>query len=124
MKKILFFLIFSHFLTNLFAHNYYIEKGITFLFIHPVFIISNMCMATDDFINRAIHGKAYFFIVIAQLADVFDRWVIDGLVHFVAGFIRFIGSFFRSYLKGNIQGYFYFTLIAFALMLLWLGWYL
>ena len=111
-------------LTHLFAHNYYIEKGITFLFVQPVFIISNMCMATDDFINRAIHGKAYFFIVIAQLADVFDRWVIDGLVHFVSGFIRFIGSFFRSYLKGNIQGYFYFTLIAFALMLLWLGWYL
>jgi len=111
-------------LTKLFAHNYYIEKGITFLFVQPVFIISNMCMATDDFINRAIHGKAYFFIVIAQLADVFDRWVIDGLVHFVSGLVRFIGSFFRSYLKGNIQGYFYFTLIAFALMLLWLGWYL
>jgi NADH-quinone oxidoreductase subunit L len=111
-------------LTNLFVHNYYIEKGITFLFVQPVFIISNMCMATDDFINRAIHGKAYFFIVIAQLADVFDRWVIDGLVHFVSGLIRFIGSFFRSYLKGNIQGYFYFTLIAFTLMLLWLGWYL
>jgi len=111
-------------LTRLFARNYYIEKGIKLLFIRPVFIISNMCMATDGFINRAIHGKAYFFIVIAQLADVFDRWVIDGLVHFVSGFIRFIGSFFRSYLKGNIQGYFYFTLIAFALMLLWLGWYL
>lgn len=111
-------------LTNLFAHNYYIEKGITFLFVQPVFIISNMCMATDDFINRAIHGKAYFFIVVAQLADVFDRWVIDGSVHFVSGLVRFIGSFFRSYLKGNIQGYFYFTLIAFALMLLWLGWYL
>jgi NADH-quinone oxidoreductase subunit L len=111
-------------LTKLFAHNYYIEKGIAFLFVQPVFIISNMCMATDNFINRAIHGKVYFFIVTAQLADVFDRWVIDGLVHAVSGTIRFIGSFFRSYLKGNIQGYFYFTLIAFALMLLWLGWYL
>ncbi|WP_026209595.1 NADH-quinone oxidoreductase subunit L [Cytophaga aurantiaca] len=111
-------------LTRVFANNYFIEKGITFLFVQPVFMISNMCMATDDFINRAIHAKAYFFIVVAQLADVFDRWVIDGLVHFVAGFIRYIGSFFRSYLKGNIQGYFYFTLIAFALMLLWLGWYL
>lgn len=111
-------------LTQLFAQNYYIEKGIAFLFVQPVFIASNMCMATDDLINRAIHLKAYFFILLAQISDVFDRWVIDGLVHFASGFVRFIGSFFRSYLKGNIQGYFYFTLIAFALMLLWLGWYL
>lgn len=111
-------------LTHLFAHNYYIEKGIDIVLIKPVFLLSKACSDTDSWINQVIHGKVYLFILFAQLSDVFDRWVIDGLVHLVAGTTRFIGSFFRSYLKGEIQGYFYFTLIAFALLLLALSWYL
>ncbi len=111
-------------LTHLFAHNYYIEKGIDVLFVQPVMIISKQCYAIDSIIDRCLHVKVYIYIVLAQLADVFDRWVIDGFVHLVANFMRFIGSFFRSYLKGNIQQYFYFTLIAFTILLLLLGWYL
>jgi len=111
-------------LTHLFAHNYYIEKGIEAVVIKPVFVLAKVCSETDSMINHIIHGKVYFFILFAQIADVFDRWVVDGLVHFIVGLSRFIGSYFRSYLKGEIQGYFYFTLIAFALLLLLLGWYL
>lgn len=111
-------------ITDLLYHNYYIEKAIDIVIIKPVFVLAKVCSETDSWINQAIHGKVYFFILLAQLADVFDRWVIDGLVNLVSGTTRFIGSFFRSYLKGEIQGYFYFTLIAFALLLLALGWYL
>jgi NADH-quinone oxidoreductase subunit L len=111
-------------ITNVFEQNYYIEKGIDVLFIQPTLFLSKACFASDGFINRSIHGKVYFVVLISQLSDVFDRWVIDGLVHFVVGLVRFIGSYFRSYLKGNLQGYFYFTFVAFALVLIWLGWYL
>ncbi len=112
------------YLTKLFANNYYLEKGIDVLFIQPVFVLSRVFYATDKFIDSCIHVKAYFFIIVAQMADVFDRWVVDGLVHLMVGISRFIGSYFRSFLKGEIQSYFYFTLIAFALLLLLLGWYL
>ena len=110
-------------LTHFFANNYYIERGIDTVFVQPVMFLSKQCYATDGLIDRCLHGKVYFYIIVAQLADVFDRWVIDGLVHFVVGIVRFTGSFFRSYLKGNIQQYFYFTLIAFTLLLLFLSWY-
>ncbi len=111
-------------LTHLFAHNYYIEKGIEAVFIDPVFVLSKLCYSIDKIIDRIIHGNVYFFIVLAQVTDVFDRCVVNGSVHLVVGINRFVGSYFRSYLKGTVQGYFYFTLIAFALLLLWLGWYL
>ncbi|MGN6648016.1 MAG: NADH-quinone oxidoreductase subunit 5 family protein [Cytophaga sp.] len=111
-------------LTKLFANNYYLEKGIDVLIIRPVFVLSKVFYATDKIIDSCIHAKAYLFIVIAQLADVFDRWIVDGFVHLIVGISRFIGSYFRSFLKGEIQSYFYFTLIAFALLLLFLGWYL
>lgn len=111
-------------LTHVFAHNYYIEKGIDVIFIRPVFALTRACYSIDKFIDGVIHVKAYFFVVLAQAANVFDRWVVDGLVHLVVGINRFVGSYFRSYLKGTVQAYFYFTLIAFAMLLLWLGWYL
>jgi NADH-quinone oxidoreductase subunit L len=111
-------------LSKLFAQNYYIEKGMDVLVLRPVMVIAELCASTDQWINHLIHAKAYAIIVLAQLADVFDRWVIDGSVHLISTIIKSIGSFFRSYLKGNVQQYFYFTFIAFALILVWLAWYL
>jgi NADH-quinone oxidoreductase subunit L len=111
-------------LSKLFAQNYYIEKGMDVLVLRPVMVIAELCASTDQWINHLIHAKAYAIIVLAQLADVFDRCVIDGSVHLISTIIKSIGSFFRSYLKGNVQQYFYFTFIAFALILVWLAWYL
>lgn len=111
-------------LTKLFAQNYYIEKGIDVFVLRPVMMIAALCVSTDRWINHLIHGKAYVIIFLAQVSDVFDRWIIDGSVHLVSNTISGIGTFFRSYLKGNIQQYYYFTFIAFTLILVWLAWYL
>lgn len=113
----------NNFSTNLFAHNYYIEQFIDTVFVRSVMKLSQGAYTLDKSIDKAIHLKVYFFIALSQVANIFDRWVIDGLVHLAVKISRFIGSFFRSYLKGEVQGYFYFTLFAFVIMLLWFVWY-
>jgi len=110
-------------LTSLSEHNYYIERGIDLAFIQPVMRLSTGMFIVDKYIDKLIHLKVYFFIVLSQAANLWDIFVVDGLVHLVAGISRSIGSFFRKYLKGEVQGYFYFTLVAFILVLLWFVWY-
>lgn len=110
-------------LTVLSEHNYYIEKGIDKIFIQPTMKLSAGIHTMDTCIDKLIHLKVYFFIALAQTANVLDIYIVDGSVHIVARVSRFIGSYFRSYLKGEVQSYFYFTLFAFILILVWLLWY-
>lgn len=113
----------NDFWTDLFAHNYYIEKGIDTVFVRSGLALSHASSIFDGYIDKWIHLKAYAFIALSQTINLFDHYIVDGLVHLLVNISRFIGSFFRSYLRGEVQGYFYFTLFAFILMLLWFVWH-
>jgi NADH-quinone oxidoreductase subunit L len=110
--------------TRMLENNYYIDQTINKLVVGSCTKLAQYLTTVDAYIDRVIHLKVYSVIALAFVLNVFDRWVVDGLVHFIVGINRFVGSYFRSFLKGNVQGYFYFTLIAFALIILFWRWFM
>ncbi len=56
----------------------------------------------DDFYMKFVAGGTW---VVAQAATLFDRWVIDGLLHAVAGLASLGSRFIRALQNGQAQAY-------------------
>ncbi|PWJ57583.1 NADH-quinone oxidoreductase subunit L [Dyadobacter jejuensis] len=93
----------------------------TAYFIKPfetVFIMAAACerRIIDGLVN--LLSKAT--VVGAHLIAWWDRLIVDGLVHMLAGGLRQLGNGVRSLQNGKIQSYFLVTATGMVLLLLWL----
>jgi NADH-quinone oxidoreductase subunit L len=69
-------------------------------------------------IDRSIHLTVYGQVTFAHLAGWFDRYVIDGCVHLIAGIAKAIGSLARTFQSGKIQHYIFWATFAIIIFLI------
>ena len=83
------------------------------LFVRPVLYLSTVANQTDSkIIDKGIHGFIYLNLAIALLVKWMDENLIDGVVRLVTWLVRAVGSIFRQFVSGRIQGYIWWTLVA------------
>lgn len=83
------------------------------LFAQPVLYLSSVAQQVDvKIIDKGIHGFVYLNLSIALLVKWMDQNLLDGLVRLGTGLVRGVGSIFRQFVSGKIQGYIWWTLVA------------
>ncbi|HEY0741399.1 MAG TPA: NADH-quinone oxidoreductase subunit L [Chryseosolibacter sp.] len=70
-------------------------------------------------IDKAIHASAYGHVIFAHVIGWFDKYIVDGLVHFVSSIIRWVGGIARSYQNGKIQDYILYAILALIIFIIW-----
>lgn len=70
-------------------------------------------------IDGAIHASAYGHVTFAHVVGWLDKNIVDGMVRFFAGVVRWIGGFARSYQTGKVQDYIVYALLALIIFLIW-----
>jgi len=108
-------------LKNILKNNWYMDNAYHFLLVKPGMQISSWVASIDlKIIDGFLHTLAYIGIIIAFMAAFIDKYIIDGIVNFGGWISMKTGSFLRSFQQGNVQGYFAYTIIAIALVFVWL----
>ena len=70
-------------------------------------------------IDGAIHASAYGHVTLAHIVGWIDKFVVDGVVRFLSGTVRWIGSVARSYQSGKIQDYVLYAILALIIFIIW-----
>jgi hypothetical protein len=87
----------------------------------PILQISNLTAFLDNrLIDRTIHRFVYLQVILAKIAGLSDRYLVDGVVTTTAALVRSTGNLFRSAGLGRIQGYLIWAFIGFILMVIWI----
>jgi NADH-quinone oxidoreductase subunit L len=111
------------------------EKFVSNLFIEDGFKIDTLYRATFSVVTHklslaikttdkkildgAIHASAYGHVTFAHVVGWTDKNIVDGLVRFFAGVIRWVGGVVRSYQTGKIQDYLIYAILALIIFLIW-----
>lgn len=104
-----------------FKNNFFLDKLYANVLIRPGYAFSLLSAKADlKIIDRLIHAIAITTVVAAHIIAWFDKWVIDGIVNFMAMLAKLVGNITSLAQKGKIQTYFIFTIIAVILLLLFL----
>ena len=73
----------------------------------------------EKILNGSIDMLARIQVVVAHLAGMFDRYIIDGFVHLTAFTSGKVGQLTRSIQTGNVQTYILSAIAMLILLLLW-----
>lgn len=109
-----------------FSRNSFIEKGYQLDDVYRATIGSVVTGSSHavDFTDRKIidgfiHVSAYGHVTLAHVIGWIDKTLVDGLVRFFAGFVRWIGGVARSYQTGKVQDYILYAIMALIIFLIW-----
>jgi NADH-quinone oxidoreductase subunit L len=103
-----------------FEEGYQLDRVYRFAFQGSIEKLSSVVEFTDKkVIDGAIHASAYGHVTLAHFIGWIDKVVVDGMVHFFSGIIRWIGSVARSYQSGKIQDYILYAIIALIIFIIW-----
>jgi NADH-quinone oxidoreductase subunit L len=106
----------SDFLLNTF----YIDKVFSWVAVSPALILANTTNSFDrKWIDRFLHGVAYFHVIVSYVTGWFDSAIIDGMVDLSARISRNIGWFTRSFQSGKIQLYVFWAIFTIIIFLIW-----
>lgn len=72
-----------------------------------------------DWIDKGIHGAAYFQVIFAHVVAWIDRVFIDGTVNGAARLTGIGGKITRSFQGGNIQLYIFWAVFAIIIFIIW-----
>lgn len=75
--------------------------------------------ADKRILDKGIHASAYGHVILAHLVGWFDKFIVDGLVRFLAGMVRGVGGVARSYQNGKIQDYILYAILALIIFIIW-----
>jgi NADH-quinone oxidoreductase subunit L len=70
-------------------------------------------------IDGSIHASAYGQVIIAHVTGWIDRAIVDGTVNGLAGIMRGVGTFTRSFQAGKIQLYIFWSVFTIIIFLIW-----
>ena len=106
----------SRFLTQNFLLDAFYVKFI----ILPFHWLSALTLSFDKkWIDKSIHGVAYFQVSFSHLASWFDRAIIDGSVNLVAGVAGQVGTLTRYMAAGKIQTYILWAMLGLIIFMIW-----
>ncbi|HEY3296838.1 MAG TPA: NADH-quinone oxidoreductase subunit L [bacterium] len=69
-------------------------------------------------IDGLVNGSAWVTRHYSDIQGWFDNHVVDGLVNFTASFVGFWGRFTRTFQRGQVQRYLFYTLVAVGLIII------
>lgn len=72
-----------------------------------------------QWIDGMIHAAAYGQVIIAHVTGWIDRAVVDGTVNGLAGIVKGVGAFTRSFQDGKIQLYIFWSVFTIIIFLIW-----
>lgn len=101
--------------------NWYLDQLYWAVIITPFIKISALVHRFDkQVVDALVDLVGVTQVVVAHFVAWIDRFLIDGVVRFMAWLIRFIGWIVRPVQQGRIQTYFIVTLLLFTAFLFWL----
>jgi hypothetical protein len=86
--------------------------------VKPILALANFTTHCDRQLDRCLHFTVYVNVFTAKLMAWFDRFVIDGCVHFFVWVTRAVGNALRQLVTGRIQDYIWWTVVAVIILLL------
>jgi len=93
-------------LYNFLWHKWYFDELYNAVFVQPVMFVSRRIADFDKHvIDRFIDGCALAVRGISTIDDTIDRWLVDGLVNWVAGVIHSTGLSMRRVQTGRLRQY-------------------
>jgi NADH-quinone oxidoreductase subunit L len=98
---------------NFLWNKWYFDELYNFLFVRPSLVLAR-CAAEFDkrVIDRFIDGLARATVKVSQWDDVFDRYIVDGLVNLVANWTYSFGLALRGLQTGNLRQYVMFIVVG------------
>jgi len=110
-------------LHNLLLHKYYVDEIYEALFVNRTKDLSTAFGLFDAKIidGVGVNGSAWLTRACSRISMWWDKWVVDGLVNFVAKFTRFWSHPIRMFQTGVFSSYAIFILIGLAILLGYYG---
>ncbi len=111
----------ANFLTRLSLNALFLDRLYLWLVKNIVLAISSLLAWFDkNIVDGIINAFGVLNVILAHLAEGFDRWVIDGFVKLIGYSIGGIGRFSTQVVQqGKVQGYIAAAFIALMLLLWW-----
>ena len=75
--------------------------------------------ADKQWVDGFIHATAYCQVIVAHVTGWFDRAIVDGTVNGLAGLVKGVGAFTRSFQAGKIQLYIFWSVFTIIIFLIW-----
>lgn len=86
----------------------------------PTLVVSTLVDTVDRrWIDAVLHGLAYVQVTFAYFVASLDKYVVDGIVHFMAGLALMTGRLARSFSNGKIQTYILLASLSLIIFLFW-----
>ena len=107
---------------NLLLNKYYFDEIYWAILVKPMFWTMRLLARFDEkVVDGLVNGVAYLTLALSVIQAWIDKWIVDGLVNFIGGFVKLWGRFFRFAQTGLLQDY---ALILFVGLLMIIGVYL
>ena len=110
-------------LHNLLLHKYYVDEIYDALFVNRTKDLSTTLGLLDAKIidGLGVNGSAWLARAFSRISMWWDKWIVDGLVNFVAKFTRFWSHPIRMFQTGVFSSYALLILIGLAILLGYYG---
>jgi NADH-quinone oxidoreductase subunit L len=110
-------------LHNLLLHTLYLNELYAALFVNRLKDLSTACALFDGkgIDGLVIEGGAWLLGLLSRISMWWDKWVVDGLVHAAAGFMRGLSHPLRLLQSGVLSTYAVFILAGLTLLLAYYG---
>ena len=103
-------------------NKYYVDEIYDFLFINRAKDAGNSLWKFDaKVVDGAVNGSAWTTVEGALGSGWWDRWIVDGIVKFIGGFIRTMSWPLRLIQTGYVQNY---ALVMILGLLIFIGYVL
>ncbi len=100
-------------------NQWYIDKAYNYLFVNPVVYIARFVSVFDKkIIDGLIHSLASLWLFLTKVFHWIDTKWVDGFVNGTATFTKYLGVLVRMPQTGRIQAYFTFSLLAILILVL------
>jgi NADH-quinone oxidoreductase subunit L len=108
---------------RLLLHKYYVDELYDALFVNRTKDLSAALGLVDAKIidGVGVNGSAWLARAFSRISMWWDKWVVDGLVNFIAKFTRFWSHPIRMFQSGVFSSYAIFILIGLAILLGYYG---
>jgi len=103
-------------------NKYYVDEGYDFLFVNRAKDAGTGLWKFDAVVvDGAVNGSAWTTVEGALGSGWWDRWIVDGIVKFIGGFIRTMSWPLRLIQTGYVQNY---ALVMILGLLIFIGYVL
>jgi NADH-quinone oxidoreductase subunit L len=110
----------SGFFARLSFHNWWLNEIYQKIVVQPVMALAAFMQALDvRVIDRIIDSTGIFYVLFSHIVGWFDKRVVDGTVHLLAGTARLTGNISAGLARGGAQ-YYLWIAVFLALLFMWI----